>query len=178
MSLTPENDEELKQLGFTAQDIDILKEKKYGMRTIQLIWADYWRKTRETYENQIQNQEDRMQLMEEKKYKIAKIVMNKLNSLQNVRNLGHLDDFESDEEDESEPQWAGKKTNKRKSNKRKSNKRKSNKRKSNKRKSNKKSKKYNKKGGAIYGTGVGSNCYDPNFSIYNTRELELFPYRP
>jgi hypothetical protein len=34
------------------------------------------------------------------------------------------------------------------------------------------------KGGAQYGTGVGANCYDPNFSIYNTRELSLFPYRP
>ena len=46
-----------------------------------------------------------------------------------------------------------------------------------------KSRKYRKsrksyKGGAHYGTGVGSNCYDPNFSIYNTRELQLFPYRP
>jgi len=34
-----------------------------------------------------------------------------------------------------------------------------------------------KKGGALYGTGVGANCYDPNFSIYNTRELQLFPYK-
>jgi hypothetical protein len=43
-----------------------------------------------------------------------------------------------------------------------------------------KSRKYRKsyKGGAHYGTGVGANCYDPNFSIYNTRELSLFPYRP
>jgi hypothetical protein len=46
-----------------------------------------------------------------------------------------------------------------------------------------KSRKYRKsrkcyKGGAHYGTGVGANCYDPNFSIYNTRELTLFPYRP
>jgi hypothetical protein len=35
-----------------------------------------------------------------------------------------------------------------------------------------------KKGGMCYGRGVGMNAYDPNFSIYNTRELELFPYRP
>jgi len=34
------------------------------------------------------------------------------------------------------------------------------------------------KGGSLYGTGVGANCNDPNYSIYNTRELELFPYRP
>ena len=34
------------------------------------------------------------------------------------------------------------------------------------------------KGGACYGTGVGANNYDPNFSIYNTRELQLFPYKP
>jgi hypothetical protein len=42
----------------------------------------------------------------------------------------------------------------------------------------KKNRKTGKKGGALYGTGVGANCYDPNFSIYNTRELTLFPYRP
>lgn len=36
----------------------------------------------------------------------------------------------------------------------------------------------NKKGGALYGTGYGANCYDPNFSIYNTKMLQLFPYNP
>ena len=34
------------------------------------------------------------------------------------------------------------------------------------------------RGGVCYGNGVGANNYDPNFSIYNTRELTLFPYRP
>lgn len=34
------------------------------------------------------------------------------------------------------------------------------------------------RGGMCFGNGVGANSYDPNFSIYNTRELELFPYRP
>jgi len=34
------------------------------------------------------------------------------------------------------------------------------------------------RGGMCYGNGVGANSYDPNFSIYNTRQLELFPYRP
>ena len=33
-------------------------------------------------------------------------------------------------------------------------------------------------GGTCYGTGVGANNFDPNFSIYNTRELQLFPYKP
>ena len=33
-------------------------------------------------------------------------------------------------------------------------------------------------GGTCYGSGVGANSYDPNFSIYNTRELQLFPYKP
>jgi hypothetical protein len=28
------------------------------------------------------------------------------------------------------------------------------------------------------GQPVGSNCYDPNYSIYNTRALQLFPYKP
>ena len=34
------------------------------------------------------------------------------------------------------------------------------------------------RGGTCFGNGVGANSYDPNFSIYNTRELSLFPYRP
>lgn len=34
------------------------------------------------------------------------------------------------------------------------------------------------KGGMRYGTGVGANCFDPNFSIYNTPTLSLFPYKP
>ena len=32
--------------------------------------------------------------------------------------------------------------------------------------------------GACYGNGVGANPYDPNNSIFNTRELQLFPYKP
>lgn len=34
------------------------------------------------------------------------------------------------------------------------------------------------RGGTCYGNGVGANSYDPNYSIYNTRELQLFPYKP
>jgi hypothetical protein len=34
------------------------------------------------------------------------------------------------------------------------------------------------RGGICFGNGVGANNYDPNLSIYNTRELTLFPYRP
>jgi hypothetical protein len=46
-------------------------------------------------------------------------------------------------------------------------------------KKDKKSRKTRKmKGGALYGTGVGANNFDPNYSIYNTRELTLFPYKP
>jgi len=34
------------------------------------------------------------------------------------------------------------------------------------------------RGGARYGTGVGANNSDPNYSIYNTPALTLFPYKP
>jgi hypothetical protein len=34
------------------------------------------------------------------------------------------------------------------------------------------------RGGMRYGTGVGSNCFEPNYSIYNTPALTLFPYKP
>jgi len=43
----------------------------------------------------------------------------------------------------------------------------------------KKSRKSRKqRGGQCYGRGIGANNYDPNFSIYNTNELQLFPYKP
>jgi hypothetical protein len=35
-----------------------------------------------------------------------------------------------------------------------------------------------KKGGAMFGNGYGANCNDPNYSIYNTNLLKLFPYNP
>jgi hypothetical protein len=28
------------------------------------------------------------------------------------------------------------------------------------------------------GQNIGANCPDPNFSIYNTNFLKLFPYKP
>jgi hypothetical protein len=34
------------------------------------------------------------------------------------------------------------------------------------------------RGGARFGTGVGANNSDPNYSIFNTRALSLFPYKP
>ena len=51
--------------------------------------------------------------------------------------------------------------------------------KSKKNRKDKKGKKSRKqRGGALYGTGVGANCFDPNYSIYNTPALSLFPYKP
>lgn len=43
----------------------------------------------------------------------------------------------------------------------------------------KKNKKYKKtRGGNRFGgNNIGANCYDPNFSIYNTNMLKLFPYK-
>ena len=49
--------------------------------------------------------------------------------------------------------------------------------KSKKSKKNKKNKYTRKRGGGCYGNGVGANTYDPNFSIHNTKELQLFPYK-
>jgi len=49
----------------------------------------------------------------------------------------------------------------------------------NKGKKGKKGKKSTRKqrGGTCYGNGVGANNYDPNYSIYNTNLLKLFPYK-
>ena len=50
-----------------------------------------------------------------------------------------------------------------------------NKRKTNK---NRRIRRKNLKGGMCFGNGVGANSNDPNFSIYNTRLTQLFPYKP
>ncbi len=45
------------------------------------------------------------------------------------------------------------------------------------RKSRKSRKSRKQKGGRCFGNGVGANNYDPNYSIYNTNMLKLFPYK-
>ena len=34
------------------------------------------------------------------------------------------------------------------------------------------------RGGTCYGTGVGANSTENNFSVFNTNQLKLFPYKP
>lgn len=77
--------------------------------------------------------------------------------------------FSSDESFMSDQSFGGKKRQKRLSKKIKKNK------KGKKSRKNRKSKK--QRGWTRYGSGVDANNYDPNFSIHNTRELELFPYK-
>lgn len=86
------------------------------------------------------------------------------NNSQDSLNLSDLDD-NNDEPDD----FGGKK--RRKSLKNKKNKK--HVRKTRKQRSGRK-----QRGGMCFGNGVGANSYDPNFSIYNTRQLELFPYKP
>jgi hypothetical protein len=44
-------------------------------------------------------------------------------------------------------------------------------------KKSRKTRKHKQRGGTCYGRGVGANSYDPNYTIYNTNMLKLFPYR-
>jgi hypothetical protein len=103
------------------------------------------------------------------------------------------DDGITDNEEDDDDQEGGKKNNKQsrknktrknktKKNKTQKNKTKKNKTQKNKKQKNKKqihSKKSNTlKGGMVYGNGYGANCNDPNYSIYNTNLLKLFPYNP
>ena len=71
--------------------------------------------------------------------------------------------------DEDDDQNAGKRRKTRKTKKS---------RKTRKPKKSRKGKSRKMRGGARYGTGVGANNFDPNYSIYNTQELNLFPYKP
>ena len=41
-----------------------------------------------------------------------------------------------------------------------------------------KTRRHKQRGGMCFGNGVGANSNDPNYSIYNTNMLKLFPYKP
>lgn len=84
------------------------------------------------------------------------------------------DSSSSDDSFMSNESFGGKKRQRRFSKKVKKNKKGKKSKKERKSKKNRKSKK--QRGGTCYGSGVGANNYDPNFSIHNTRELKLFPY--
>jgi len=42
----------------------------------------------------------------------------------------------------------------------------------------KKTRRRKQRGGMCFGNGVGANTNDPNYSIYNTNMLKIFPYKP
>jgi hypothetical protein len=90
----------------------------------------------------------------------------------------HPDDGFTDNEDDDDDQEGGKKNKKQsRKNKTRKNKRKQKTNKLKKKQIN--SKKTNRlKGGMVYGNGYGANCSNPNYSIYNTNLLKLFPYNP
>jgi hypothetical protein len=67
-------------------------------------------------------------------------------------------------------------SNKRNKSNKRINSNKKNKRNKNKRRKGNRTRK--QRGGMCFGRGVGANAYDPNYSIYNTNELQLFPYKP
>jgi|694.fasta_scaffold47220_4 hypothetical protein len=108
-----------------------------------------------------------------------------LNSSQGSLHLSDLDETSrmSGYTTGADESFGGKKNKSRKNkNKSRKNKNKSRKNKNKSRKNKNKSRKNKnksrkQKGGMCYGNGVGANSYDPNYSIYNTRELQLFPYK-
>ena len=94
---------------------------------------------------------------------------NDLNLSQHSDNSLNLSDLQADSYDSNDGntsgesmEWGGKKRRNKSYKKRKNNRRISRK----------------QRGGTCYGTGVGANSNDPNYSIYNTNILKLFPYRP
>ena len=96
--------------------------------------------------------------------------MNDDNGQMNIHELDVDSDYAAtDSEDDSDDEMNGGKKRRRTMKKRKG-------RKTMKKRKGKKTRK--QRGGTCYGNGVGANNYDPNFSIYNTRELALFPYKP
>jgi hypothetical protein len=78
---------------------------------------------------------------------------------------GFTDTEDNDDDDDEQNGGKRKKSKKMKTKKRKTKKNKT-----------RKQKRQIKKGGAMFGNGYGANCNDPNYNIYNTNLLKLFPY--
>ena len=205
-TFTQEETEELLGMGFTQDDIHILSNTGVGLNIIKISLTQVNPATGAPFTPQelIQSVNEVNEEMNEldisgisnasdddhnldDEYNLDDSVKDSMNTTQdNISNVTsnnslmeynstndnslHLSDLENSNIDSTnttreEDSFGGKRKKLRKT-------RKSRKSRKNVRKSRK------QRGGMCFGNGVGANSYDPNFSIYNTRELSLFPYRP
>ena len=133
---SPEDRDELLNMGFTQADVDLLVENNSNINLVRMALQQNNPATGNHFTPQ--------ELIE---------------SLRDLIENEHVTDYTTNEssDEEDEDQNGGKRRKTRK---------------------NKKGKTRKQRGGQCYGRGIGANSYDPNFSIFNTNELQLFPYKP
>ena len=170
-TFTPEENQQLLSLGFTQNDIQILSNRGIGINVIQISLNQINPDTGVNFTPQeiihdIQNNElhdlDISTITDSPGYS-----QDPSSPSPSSQGSLHLSDLESTYTDET-PMDMSIGGRKHKS--------------YGKTKKGKKSLKYNRKsrkqkGGRCFGNGVGANSYEPNYSIYNTNMLKLFPYR-
>lgn len=197
-AFTPEETQQLLGLGFSENDIEILSDTGVGLNIIQMSLNQINPATGAPFtpqeliisvqeannemnnldisgisnapddehdlDNSYLSDEGSMNTTQESDSQMSNITFNDDYSLNN--NSLHLSDLENSNNNSTnttrDDSFGGRKRKTRKGRKG--------------RKYGRKSRK--QRGGTCFGNGVGANNYDPNFSIYNTRELTLFPYRP
>ena len=154
---------ELSNIGFSPQDIEIISTVPVGIDIIKMTLNQINPETENNYtpseiidiikrDNEINNTSTRAEEFSNNEVYTTDESFN--DSFDDTMSPLNISDLNVDDKE----QYGGKK------------------RKTRKRRKGRKSRK--QRGGVCYGNGVGANNYDPNFSIYNTRELSLFPYRP
>jgi len=140
---SPEDRDELLDMGFTQADVDLLVENNSNINLVRMALQQNNPATGNHFTPQ-------------------ELIESLRELIENERVIDYTTN-ESSDEDSDEDQNGGKRRKRRKTRKT---------------RKNKKSKTRKQRGGQCYGRGIGANTYDPNFSIFNTNELQLFPYRP
>ena len=175
-TFTPEENQQLLSLGFTQNDIQILSNRGIGINVIQISLNQINPDTGVNFTpqeiiNDIQNNElhdlDISTITDSPGYSQDPSLPSPSSPSPSSQGSLHLSDLESTYTDET-PMDMSIGGRKHKS--------------YGKTKKGKKSLKYNRKsrkqkGGRCFGNGVGANSYEPNYSIYNTNMLKLFPYK-
>jgi hypothetical protein len=180
-----EENQQLLGLGFTQDDIQVLSNTGVGLNIIQMSLNQVNPATGEPFtpKELIQSVNEVNEEMEN--FDEGAAVPNQengvagINGVDGVADVNHFEEqgpgLNMEDLDPSSPRSVtemGGKTRKARKGRKSRKSRKSRKQRGRKQRGRK------QRGGMCFGNGVGANNYDPNFSIYNTRELTLFPYRP
>jgi hypothetical protein len=183
-TFTPEENQQLLSLGFTQNDIQILSNRDIGINVIQISLNQINPDSGVNFTPQeiihdIQNNElhdlDISTITDSPGYSQDPSSPSPSSPSPSSQGSLHLSDLESIYTDETPMDMSiGGRKHKSYGKTKKGKKSLKYNRKSRKQRGKQKGK---QKGGRCFGNGVGANSYEPNYSIYNTNMLKLFPYR-